>query len=234
MSLGQSTICCRASLVGLMNFQMQPISKLALPVLSWRKAVLSSAFCRSKGVPEVGVSQSLAPRGTWSPFSEAAMRQARKICRMLLLQVTSLPCSRTRLSAGSRMEMSTAMIPMTTSSSTRVKPLRRFMTKLPWEKGPDTQTPPPRASIIEQPHRPQPHRPLSLPSRRPAATGAPPSGSGAPLAAPDQRLVEAQRPLVLRRRVEAVGEDGGGGQALDVAVEEGVVAGALLLRHAVL
>src|SRR5678816_168295 len=44
--------------------------------------------------------------------------------RMLLRHLSCLPCSRARARDGRRMLISSAMIPMTTSSSTRVKPTR--------------------------------------------------------------------------------------------------------------
>src|SRR5687767_10911913 len=46
------------------------------------------------------------------------------ICRRLLRQTARLAASRALFSAGSSSEMSTAMMPMTTNSSTRVNALR--------------------------------------------------------------------------------------------------------------
>jgi hypothetical protein len=46
------------------------------------------------------------------------------ICRMLLEHCTVFACRRAFCSAGNRIEISTAMIPMTTSNSTSVKPDR--------------------------------------------------------------------------------------------------------------
>jgi hypothetical protein len=46
------------------------------------------------------------------------------ISRMFAMHLTWLACSRARLRAGIRMAISSAMMPITTSSSTSVKPLR--------------------------------------------------------------------------------------------------------------
>src|SRR4029079_17250209 len=56
----------------------------------------------------------------------AYMMAARAICRRLLAHLARLACSRARFRLGSRIEISRAMMPMTTSSSTSVNPrLRR-------------------------------------------------------------------------------------------------------------
>jgi len=63
----------------------------------------------------------------------AYMIIANPICLRLLAHFTRLACSRARFRAGRRIEISSAMIPMTTNSSTRVKPLealRSFIKKL--------------------------------------------------------------------------------------------------------
>src|SRR3954452_3085232 len=58
------------------------------------------------------------------------MTNARPSCRRLLRHLVWFAASRARLRLGSRMLTSTAMMPMTTSSSTRVKPPdRRFPLK---------------------------------------------------------------------------------------------------------
>src|SRR3954469_20014331 len=68
------------------------------------------------------------------------MTSAWPICRSLDMQRTALACSRALLSAGMRMLMSSAMMPMTTSSSTRVK-ARRRIAEGPGRKRPRTATP---------------------------------------------------------------------------------------------
>jgi hypothetical protein len=55
-------------------------------------------------------------------FSAVNMSTACESWRMLLRHFTRRPASRARFSAGNRIAISTAMIPMTTSSSTSVKP----------------------------------------------------------------------------------------------------------------
>ena len=61
-------------------------------------------------------------RGKFPLFSLAYIWMPWPIWRRLLAHFTRLACSRARLSDGSRMEISSAMMPITTSSSTRVKP----------------------------------------------------------------------------------------------------------------
>src|SRR5688500_1402076 len=73
-------------------------------------------------------------RGKFPLFSFAYIWMPWPIWRRLLAHFTRLACSRARLSDGSRIEISNAMMPITTSSSTRVKPFafreESFMTKL--------------------------------------------------------------------------------------------------------
>src|SRR5689334_16342324 len=56
--------------------------------------------------------------------SLAYMRVIVMSCRMLDRHLVVLACWRALLSAGSKIEISSAMMPMTTSSSTSVKPFR--------------------------------------------------------------------------------------------------------------
>src|SRR5437763_8058938 len=74
-------------------------------------------------------------RGKFPLFSFAYIWRPWPIWRRLLAHLTRLACSRARFKDGSRMEISSAMMPITTSSSTRVKPPfalgeESFMTKL--------------------------------------------------------------------------------------------------------
>ena len=58
-------------------------------------------------------------------FSAPYIAQATPICRRFDRQLTDFEALRALLSAGKSIEIKSAMIPITTSSSTSVKPLRR-------------------------------------------------------------------------------------------------------------
>src|SRR5689334_24633112 len=71
------------------------------------------------------------------------------ICRRFEAHFTRLAVSRARLRDGSRIEISSAMMPITTSSSTSVKPVfrfERFIAKLLYDASP-------RASFRATPNR---------------------------------------------------------------------------------
>src|SRR5687768_1341756 len=75
--------------------------------------------------PGTAVSPALElTKGRVSFQSLAYMRAAMRSCLWLLRQATRWDCSLARLRAGRRMLISRAMMPMTTSSSTSVKPRR--------------------------------------------------------------------------------------------------------------
>src|SRR5687768_11621453 len=94
--------------------------------LAWRAPVVSAIVSARPGSKYV--------RGKFPLFSFAYIWMPCPIWRRLLAHFTRLACSRARLSDGSRILISSAMMPITTSSSTRVKPFalreESFMTKL--------------------------------------------------------------------------------------------------------
>src|SRR5438552_288514 len=68
---------------------------------------------------------SMNPIGNTSLYEDAYMRNSVDNCRMLLRQAVLLAASRARARVGSRIAMRTAIMPITTSSSTSVKALGR-------------------------------------------------------------------------------------------------------------
>src|SRR3954463_16503497 len=70
----------------------------------------------------VSAAEAMTLGGNLPLFSEAYMIRAVPNCFWLLAHWTLRACSRAALRAGRRMEMRRAIMPMTTRSSTKVKP----------------------------------------------------------------------------------------------------------------